>query len=149
MTAIWAMACNLSALPSHLRYHWPPRRQGSRVMQERWKIAGVALAWAVAHSASAAQPQRAYVANEHDGTVSEIDTQEDDVRRTIAVHGKSGDKLQAAVAERGGKWLFVVDAQNSEVAVVDLSTSQVVERIPVGKSPEGASLSPSGKELAV
>src|SRR3954463_5446798 len=76
--------------------------------------------------AIAAPAQRAYVANEHDGTVSEIDTQEDEVRRLFTVHGKGGDKLQAAIADRAGKSLFVVDSQSSSVAVVDLATAQVV-----------------------
>src|SRR5262249_36150796 len=53
------------------------------------------------------------------------------------------------IADRAGKFLFVVDAHSSTVAVLDLSTGHVTERIPTGKSPEGASLSPSGKEICV
>src|SRR6185503_8245085 len=91
----------------------------------------------------------AYVANEGDGTVAVIDTQNDQVERTIVVHGDQGDKLQAALADRGEHTLFVVDALNSQLNVVDLASGQVVQRIAAGKSPEGASLSPSGKTIAV
>ena len=97
-------------------------------------------AWSAAH---------AYVANEGDGTVSVIDTHTDQVTRTLVAHGPLGDKLQAAVADRSEHALFVVDAMNSQLVVIDLASGQVRTRIDAGKSPEGASLSPSGKTLAV
>ena len=91
----------------------------------------------------------AYVANEHDGTVAVIDTATDDVLRTVVIHGNGGDKLQAALADRSEKTLFVVDALSSTLIVYDLAAGKVEQRIAVGKSPEGASLSPSGKQIAV
>lgn len=96
-----------------------------------------------------AAPPHAYVANEGDGTVSVIDTDKDEVARTLTVHGESGDKLQAALADRGERTLFVVDAKNSQLVAVDLASGQAKQRIAAGKSPEGATLSPSGKTIAV
>ncbi len=98
---------------------------------------------------SARATPHAYVANEKDGTISVIDTQHDEVAQTLVVHGDSGDKLQAAIADRTEKNLFVVDALSSTLVVVDIASGQTKSRIAVGKSPEGASLSPSGKTIAV
>ena len=97
-------------------------------------------AWSATH---------AYVANEGDGTVSVIDTRSDEVTRTLVAHGDFGDKLQAAVADRGEHTLFVADAANNGLVVIDLASGQVSGRIDAGKAPEGASLSPSGKTIAV
>src|SRR4051812_25609116 len=97
-------------------------------------------AWSATH---------AYVANEGDGTVSVIDTRTDEVTGTLVAHGEFGDKLQAALADRHERSLFVVDAKNSQLVVIDLASGQVQSRINAGKSPEGASLSPSGKTIAV
>ena len=91
----------------------------------------------------------AYVANEGDGTVAVIDTHTDEVEHTIIVHGENGDKLQAAVADHGEHWLFVADAMNSQLIVVNLASGRIVQRIAAGKGGEGVSFSPSGKTIAV
>jgi iron complex outermembrane receptor protein len=91
----------------------------------------------------------AYVANEQDGTVSVIDTDKDDVVRTIIVPADRESKLQAVLVDRDEKALFVVDALNSTLVVIDLASGKVKRRIPTGKGPEGASLSPSGRQIAV
>lgn len=91
----------------------------------------------------------AYVANEGDGAVAVIDTKTDEVERTLVAHGEFGDKLQAAVADRGEHTLFVVDALASQLVVINLASGKITQCIAAGKSPEGASLSPSGKTLAV
>jgi len=111
------------------------------------RLGGVAALYVLSCALQAAP--RAYVANEGDGTVAVIDTQTDEVRRSLVVHGTKGDKLQAALADRGEHTLFAVDAVNSELVVVDLASGSITERIATGRSPEGASLSPSGKTIAV
>src|SRR4051812_8173026 len=87
----------------------------------------------------------AYLANEGDGTVTVIDTRSDEVERTIVVHGDQGDKVQAAIADRGERSLFVADAINNQLIVVDLGSGKVVQRISAGKGAESASFSPSLK----
>jgi len=99
--------------------------------------------------ALAAAAPHAYVANERDGSVAVIDTATDEVTRTIMIRAGGADKLQAALADRAEKTLFVVDAQGSTLTVYDLAAGKVEQRLPAGKAPEGASLSPSGKQLAV
>jgi len=91
----------------------------------------------------------AYVANQNDGTVSVIDTQSDEVVRTLDLHAKADGKLQAAIADRAEKTLFVVDATGSKLIVVDLASGEIRTRVAAGQSPEGASISPNGKQIAV
>src|SRR5260221_9070223 len=98
----------------------------------------------LSHAITAWSAPHAYVANEGDGTVSVIDTHTDEVTGTLVAHGEFGDKLQAALADRRERTLFVVDAMNSQLVAIDLASGQVQTRIGAGKSPEGASLSPSG-----
>ena len=91
----------------------------------------------------------AYVGNQRNGTVSVIDTVHDVVVRTLPAHGKIGDKIQAVVADRAQKHVFVVDAAGNDLVELDALTGRVQKRIPVGRAPEGASLSPSGRTIAV
>jgi YVTN family beta-propeller protein len=91
----------------------------------------------------------AYVANQGNGTVSVIDTIRDEVVRTVPSQGSLGKKIQAVVGERTGKTLFVVDAAANALIVVDAVSGRVIRSLDVGRAPEGASMSPSGKTLAV
>jgi YVTN family beta-propeller protein len=96
----------------------------------------------------AAEPL-AYVANQGNGTVSVIDTIRDEVVRTVPSQGSLGKKIQAVVGERTGKTLFVVDAAANALIVVDAVSGRVIRSLDVGRAPEGASMSPSGKTVAV
>ncbi|HUX73099.1 MAG TPA: beta-propeller fold lactonase family protein [Steroidobacteraceae bacterium] len=91
----------------------------------------------------------AYVGNQLSGTVSIIDTATDTVVRTLPAHGKIGAKIQAVVADRSERHIFVVDAAGNDLVELDAASGRVLKRIKVGKAPEGASLSPSGKTIAV
>ncbi len=91
----------------------------------------------------------AYVGNQVSGTVSVIDTSTDEVVRTLPDHGKIGKKIQAVVAARDEKHVFVVDADGNDLVEIDTASGKIVKHIPVGRAPEGASLSPSGKTIAV
>ncbi len=102
---------------------------------------------AVSESASAAV--LAYAANQRDGTVSVINTAQDKVIRTLPEHGKIGNKIQAVVVVPNSKTIYVVDADGDDLVAVNSVTGKIEKHIPVGKAPEGASLSPSGKMIAV
>ena len=91
----------------------------------------------------------AYVGNQRSGTVSVIDTARDVVVRTLPAHGKIGNKIQAVVADHAEKHVFVVDAAGNDLVELDARTGRVEKRISVGRAPEGASLSPSGRTIAV
>jgi len=91
----------------------------------------------------------AFVGNQESGTVSIIDTVTDEVVRTLPEQGKLGAKIQAVVADRGGQTAFVVDAAGNALIALDIASGQIQQRIAVGGSPEGATLSPSGKTIAV
>src|SRR5437016_14358524 len=82
----------------------------------------------------------AYVPNEKSGTVSVIDTANDQVVATI----KTGGKPRGIAATPDGRRLYVSDQPSGSLLVVDLATREVAERIPVGKSPEGVEISRDG-----
>ncbi len=103
----------------------------------------------LAEPAPAAASAYAYVGNQVSGTVSVIDTSSDAVVRTLPDHGKIGRKIQAVVAARDQRHIFVVDAHGNDLVDIDTASGKIVKRIPVGRAPEGASLSPSGKTIAV
>ena len=112
--------------------------------------AAVTLLSAVAaHAAPAASSELAYVGNQASGTISVIDTTRDVVVRTVPTHGKIGTKIQAVLADRDGKHLFAVDADANALVEVDALSGRIIKRIHVGRAPEGAALSPSGKTIAV
>jgi len=109
----------------------------------------VLMALALMPWCGAGAAAHAYVANQENGTLSIIDTGTDEVVRTIPEHGRIGQKIQAVVTDPAEKTAFVVDAEGNALVTVDLASGEVRQRIAVGKSPEGASLSPSGKMIAV
>jgi YVTN family beta-propeller protein len=53
------------------------------------------------------------------------------------------------VTSSDGRLLYVICERSDEVRVVDVATSKVVKRIPVGHVPRGASLSADGSQLYV
>jgi len=112
-------------------------------------LPGMILLCAAALAAPAPAAAYAYVGNQVSGTVSVIDTSTDEVVRTLPDHGKIGKKIQAVVAARDEKHIFVVDADGNDLVEIDTASGKIVKHIPVGRAPEGASLSPSGKTIAV
>ena len=91
----------------------------------------------------------AYVGNQTSGTVSIIDTGRDELTRTLPDHGKIGGKVQAVVTDRAEKTAFAVDADANALVALDVATGRITRSLDVGHAPEGASLSPSGKTIAV
>ena len=98
---------------------------------------------------AAAVSELALIPNQGSGTVSLIDTARDVVIQTIPDHGSLGGKLQAVVVGRGGGTAYVIDADANALLSIDLATGRIVRSIGVGKGPEGAAVSPSGKWVAV
>ncbi len=91
----------------------------------------------------------AFVGNQGDGSVSVIDTGSDKVTRTLPDRNKIGTKVQAVVVPPGSHTAFVVDALGNDLVGVDADTGAVRARIAVGTAPEGASLAPDGRTIAV
>ena len=111
-------------------------------------IAAVSLTIFVS-GANAAAASKAYVGNQENGTISIIDTASDMVVKTVPDKGKIGEKIQAVVTDPAEKNAFVVDAKGNSLVVVDLASGEIKQKIAVGNAPEGASLSPDGKTIAV
>lgn len=89
----------------------------------------------------------AFVGNQGSASVSMIDTKSDEVVRTLTGEGKLG-KVNGVVANRSATLLFVVDAKDGRVNVLDVATDKVKKQIAVGSGPEGIGMSPSGNEVA-
>ena len=89
----------------------------------------------------------AFVGNQGSASVSMIDTKSDEVVRTLTGEGKLG-KVNGVVANRAATLLFVVDAKEGRVNVVDVATDKVKKQIAVGSGPEGIGMSPSDSEVA-
>jgi YVTN family beta-propeller protein len=119
----------------------------SRILHHGIRCAAVLAVASLAAPAFGAD--LAYVGNQGDGTVSVIDTTTDAVIRTLPAHGKIGEKIQAVLTNRAQTRSFVVDAAGNSLVVVDDKSGRIGARLHVGKAPEGASLSPSGKTIAV
>jgi len=112
---------------------------------ESWAMSALVLAI----TAATAEADVAYVANQGGGTVSMIDTSLDQVTRTLPNQGSIGAKVQAVVANPTQTRAFVVDADAGTLVVVDSATGKIEQSVAVGKAPEGASIAPSGKLIAV
>jgi YVTN family beta-propeller protein len=103
----------------------------------------------LAITAASAAADVAYVGIQGGGTVAMIDTSLDQVTRTLPDHGSIGAKVQAVVANPTQTRAFVVDADSGALVVVNIASGQIEQRLNVGKAPEGASIAPSGKLIAV
>ncbi len=94
-----------------------------------------------------------YVANGNDDSVSVIDTNSNQVVRTISL-SRPGEKYKGsnpnslALSPDGGT-LYVTLGTENAVAVVNLVTNQVAGRIPTGWYPNSVSVSQDGKRLYV
>ncbi|HEX3895020.1 MAG TPA: beta-propeller fold lactonase family protein [Rudaea sp.] len=118
-------------------------------MQRTVTVSIASIAFAFGMTACRAAAVHAYVGNQENGTISIIDTGSDQVIKTVPEKGKIGEKIQAVVTDPAEKTAFVVDAKGNSLVVVDLASGEVKQTIAVGRSPEGASLSPDGKTIAV
>jgi YVTN family beta-propeller protein len=97
----------------------------------------------------------AFVTNQGADTVSVLDLTgtEPTVRRTLRV----GTHPTKAVLDRGGRHLYVADADSDEVSVVDTRRERVTRTIAltpypgaaVGSNPDSVALSPDGRRLYV
>jgi len=96
---------------------------------------------------------RLYVANTNKDSVSVIDTERNQVLRTISIQPFAvrapGIAPTALVLAAGGKKLFVACGGINAVAQVDTASGRIDGLIPTAWYPNGLALSPDGKHLAV
>ena len=97
-----------------------------------------------------------YVANSGSNSVSVIDAASHAVRQTIRTslfpQSPTGSTPNALALSPDGKTLFVTNADNNDVAVIDVSgteESRVLGFIPTGWYPTAVAVSPDGKKLFV
>src|SRR6202790_2630430 len=112
------------------------------VMNAAARLGLVLGLYLVAASPSLAQiTQDAYVANQHDGTVSVVDTATQ-VVSTITL-GSTGNGLLGVAVTPDGQRAYVTDQSNNIVSVIDTATHAVVNTIAAG-IPGGVAVTPDG-----
>jgi outer membrane autotransporter protein len=112
------------------------------VMNAAVRLGLVLGLYLVAASPSLAQiTQDAYVANQHDGTVSVVDTATQ-VVSTITL-GSTGNGLLGVAVTPDGQRAYVTDQSNNIVSVIDTATHAVVNTI-AGGIPGGVAVTPDG-----
>lgn len=109
--------------------------------------------------ALSADGQRVYVTNANSDTVSAIDTGSDSVVRTVhvGVDGSAetpllGSSPNAVTVSPNGRTLYVANASENAIAVVDLDKGEreeVAGRIPTGWYPTAVALDRSGQQLYI
>ncbi len=96
---------------------------------------------------------RLYVANSGSNSVSVIrdGAVVETIRTTLDPKDPVGSTPDAVAVSPSGKTLYVANADNNDVAVVDISdkTSRVVGFIPTGWYPSSLAVSPDGKKLFI
>ena len=80
-----------------------------------------------------------YVSNRGDGTVSVVDLTTRAIRTTFSIPGGSPDMGGVST---DGKLLWLSGRYNSEIYAVDVTTGQLVQRLPVGEGPHGLCVYP-------
>lgn len=86
----------------------------------------------------------AYVPNEKSGTISVIDTATDTVVRQL----EAGKRPRGIGSDPEGRQIFVSDASSGSLLAINNAAGSSVA-LALGRSPEGVSVSPDGKLVAV
>lgn len=99
---------------------------------------------------------RLFVANANTDNISVINTNTDSIVETISIlpykGARYGSTPNGLAISLDGKMLFVANADNNDVAVVDIShpgASKILGLIPAGWYPTAVALSKDGKELFI
>lgn len=81
-----------------------------------------------------------YVTNRGNNTVSVINTETNNVVKTIHV----GESPYGVAVDRNSTKLYVTNMDSDNVSVIDIKTSKVTASIPVGRYPHGVAVTPDG-----
>ena len=107
------------------------------------KTGAVLFIWLL--GASAAPAHTLYISNEKDNTLSVIDTDKDEVVRTIPV----GERPRAITLSKDFKKLYICASDSNTVQVMDVATEKIVATLPSGDDPEQFDLAPNNKHLYI
>jgi len=104
-----------------------------------------------ASATSTATAPTAYVLNETAGTMSAVDTATGTVTGTVNASAPDGvgSAPDAEAASPDGSRVYVVNDGDNSVSVIDTATGEVTARVPVGRNPLSAVVSPTGRTVAV
>ena len=86
-----------------------------------------------------------YVTNEKDDTVSVIDTETNEVIRTIPV----GERPRGVTLSQDFKRLYICASDSDAVQVMDVATDTIIHDLPSGADPEQFALHPDDRHLYI
>lgn len=120
-------------------------------------FAGLVVA-AVAGSALAQDGDRyfVYISNEYSADISVIDSATDEVIDTIEISGRPGEvRPRGLSVSPDGRYIYVsvsdfqptVETNADAIAVIDVVTNEIVQRIRAGGNPERVASTPDGTEV--
>ena len=87
----------------------------------------------------------AYVTNEKDDTISVIDTETDEVIKTIDV----GERPRGVTLSHDFKHLYICASDSDAVQVMDINTDNILHELPSGEDPEQFALHPDNRHLYI
>ena len=109
------------------------------------KHTAVALAATLMFAATPASAHWVYVTNEKDDTVSVIDTETNEVIKTIDV----GERPRGVTLSKDFKYLFICASDSDTVQIMDVATDKIIHDLPSGEDPEQFALHPDNKHLYI
>lgn len=83
-----------------------------------------------------------YVTNFDNGEISVVDLTDKEHKIVQRIDGFDG--LRAVSVNRAGDRLYAANSNANKISVVNATTGKTITRVPVGKDPYGAALSPDG-----
>lgn len=91
----------------------------------------------------------AYVPNEGNATLSVVDMTSMEVVDTLPYRGKTGKRITGFVFDQDGKSIYVVDTLGNVLGSINLGLGTADRRITATEEPEGISLSPDSRHIAI
>lgn len=102
------------------------------------------LIFAVIYIATKEEPSLAYIPNAGDGTISVIDTEKDEVVKTIKVDSQLSDGIEVSL---DGKQIFTGNYDKGELFIINADSGKVENKITIGKNLHGIDITPNGRYL--
>jgi len=86
-----------------------------------------------------------YVTNEKDDTISVIDTESNEVIKTIEV----GERPRGVTLSKDFKHLYICASDSDTVQIMDIATDKIIHDLPSGEDPEQFALHPNNRHLFI
>lgn len=86
----------------------------------------------------------AYIPNADEGTISVINTKDDELTKTLKIDSVLSDGIEAS---KDGKWVFAGNYSKGELLVIETDSGKIKKKVATGKNLHGIDMTPDGKYL--